>query len=114
MNTMKNKLKALLLLLLLPLMAAAQQDIRFNDLTLSPIALLQVGGTQGVAASFAGSHDGLLLVAGGCNFPDTPAAEGGSKKFYADIYALNLTANDAKWQKVGQLPKALAYGASVS
>ena len=114
MNTMKNKLKALLLLLLLPLMAAAQQDIRFNDLTLSPIAPLQVGGTQGVAASFAGSHDGSLLVAGGCNFPDTPAAEGGSKKFYADIYALNLATKDAQWQKVGQLPKALAYGASVS
>ncbi|MBQ7634188.1 MAG: cyclically-permuted mutarotase family protein [Bacteroidaceae bacterium] len=111
---MKNTLRALLVLLLPALLATAQSEVRFNDLTLTPVAPLQVGGTQGVAAAFAGQADGTLIVAGGCNFPDTPAAEGGTKKFYADIYTLTPSTQGTQWQKVGTLPKALAYGASVS
>ena len=111
---MKKLQRLFLALMLLPLFAAAQSEIRFNNLTLNPITPLQVGGEQGVSAPFAGVHDGTLIVAGGCNFPDTPAAEGGSKKFYADIYTLELGKTDAKWLKIGHLPKPLAYGASVS
>ncbi len=111
---MKKALNALVVLLLLPLFAAAQSEVRFNDLTLAPVAPLQVGGTQGVAAAFAGVQGGTLLVAGGCNFPDTAAADGGKKKFYADIYALDLADTDATWKKIGSLPKPIAYGASTS
>ena len=37
------------------------------------------GFLKGVSALYAGVIDGNLLIAGGCNFPDTPAADGGKK-----------------------------------
>ena len=55
------------------------------------------------------------MIAGGCNFPETPAAEGGKKKFYQGIYAADASADSVfVWRKVGQLPVAAAYGVSVS
>ena len=54
-----------------------------------------------------------VLVAGGCNFPDVPAAEGGQKVFYTDIYAISLDGKE-EWWRAGSLPCALAYGASVT
>lgn len=39
------------------------------------------GFLKGVSALYAGVIDGNLLIAGGCNFPDTPAADGGKKSF---------------------------------
>lgn len=69
----------------------------------------------GVSAPFAGVSSGQLLVAGGCNFPGKPAAEGGAKRYYNEIYALDLTGQTAaEWCVIGQLPKPLAYGASVT
>ena len=56
------------------------------------------GFSLGVSACYAGIYQGELLIAGGCNFPETPAAEGGKKKFYQGIYAT----------------VAAAYGVSVS
>lgn len=67
---------------------------------------------DGVSASFAGLSKQDLLVAGGCNFPDTPVAEGGKKVYYNEIWGMNLSANT--WVKVGKLPYKVAYGASVS
>ena len=34
------------------------------------------GFSLGVSACYAGIYQGELLIAGGCNFPETPAAEG--------------------------------------
>lgn len=68
--------------------------------------------TLGVSAPFAGYVGGTLLVAGGCNFPDCPAAEGGKKVFYRHVYALDDAAG-AAWRLVGAMPRNLAYGASV-
>lgn len=67
------------------------------------------GISQGVSAAFAGIHSGNLVVAGGCNFPEKPVTEGGAKVFYKDILLLK----DSGWKKIGELPIALAYGASV-
>lgn len=67
----------------------------------------------GVSAPFTGLHKGKLWVAGGCNFPHKPATEGGSKRYYADIFSLDL-ATSAAWQWVGRLPYPAAYGAAVS
>lgn len=67
----------------------------------------------GISAPFTGISNGELLVAGGCNFPDKPAAEGGRKRYYKEIYAYNLT-EPSRWRKVGDLPCPLAYGASVT
>lgn len=67
---------------------------------------------RGVAAPFAGVSGGVLLVAGGANFPDKMPWDGGKKVWYDDVYA--LTATDARWLPVGKLPRPLAYGVSVT
>ena len=119
---MRNLLS--LLLLLLPLLGWAQADAppqrevgdnAFNHTTYTAQSPLRVGSAQGVSAPFAGRVAGSVWVAGGCNFPDVPAAEGGKKKMYADVYALTpAEGNGANWHKVGQLPRPLAYGVGLS
>lgn len=69
------------------------------------------GMENGVSACYAGALGGKLIMAGGCNFPDVPASEGGKKKFYKGIYAADITADSVlNWRKVGELPLASAYG----
>lgn len=71
------------------------------------------GIAQGVSACFAGCIGDTLVMAGGCNFPDIPAAEGGKKKYYQGIYAAVLDGTDTlRWHKIGELPQAAAYGVS--
>ena len=73
------------------------------------------GFLKGVSALYAGVIDGNLLIAGGCNFPDTPAADGGKKVFYPDVYITSLSNDTAfEWKKIGQLPQAAAYGVTIS
>ena len=74
---------------------------------------------QGVSGMFSGIIDNHLLIAGGANFPDTPAAEGGTKRTYNTIYALSLAHIDSlsphrplPWGQVAVLPEKVAYGAS--
>lgn len=66
--------------------------------------------SKGVSAAFVGLLDDKLIVAGGCNFPDSPAAAGGKKVFYRDILLLD----NGKWISLGELPEPLAYGVSVT
>ncbi|MBQ7179675.1 MAG: sodium/solute symporter [Bacteroidaceae bacterium] len=94
---------------------------RFNNASFLPLPALSAFGGQGVSGAFAGfipkdflSPLNCVLVAGGCNYPDVPAAEGGQKVFYTDIYAHALSGLDRRWWRAGSLPCALAYGASVS
>jgi len=116
-NTMTgrhDRLTSLLLLLLLPLAVMAQVK-RFNEVSFNSLTPLEVSARQGVSGHFSGTFGNELLVAGGCNFPDTPAAEGGEKRFYDDIYVLtNPLKEGSRWQKAGKMHCALAYGASVS
>ncbi len=102
-----NKIKAFLfLMLLLPLTAVAQEKLSIE--ALPPHA---TSGGQGVAAAFSGQINGTLTIAGGCNFPDTPAAEGGQKKFYDSVWYLGKS----QWYKQQySLPHPTAYGASVT
>ena len=137
---MKKRFLLFLLAALIPLCLLAGDDIpsrRFNTVTFTPVSPLSAFGGQGVSGAFVGtvpknaattSHS--ILVAGGCNFPDVPAAEGGQKVFYADIYAIALDevsshgtatsevatsgSNSPTWKRIGSLPAALAYGASVT
>ena len=67
------------------------------------------GFEKGVSAPFCGTLSGKMIMAGGANFPETPAAEGGSKRFYKDVFAVS---SDGKWKKIGDLPVPLAYGCS--
>ena len=73
------------------------------------------GIEKGVSACYAGTIGDCLLMAGGCNFPETPAAEGGKKRYYRGIYMARLDGNNRlDWQRIGNLPVAAAYGVSVS
>ena len=89
---MKNLLLYLLsFFIVLPLVAqkaSPPNDNAFNTVNYRSIAPLRINGEQGVSAPFVGTIGKSVLVAGGCNFPTTPAAQGGKKQFYADIYEL--------------------------
>ncbi|HEX2861051.1 MAG TPA: hypothetical protein VHN79_05405 [Lacunisphaera sp.] len=66
----------------------------------------------GFAGSFAGMSQGVLIVAGGANFPDKMPWAGGTKVWHDRIFALPASA--AAWQEVGRLPTPNGYGASLS
>ena len=69
---------------------------------------------KGVSALYAGVLEGQLVMAGGCNFPNVPVADGGKKVFYDGIYTAPLTGTDIlQWRKAGTLPEASAYGVTV-
>lgn len=74
------------------------------------------GFEQGVSAPFVGNIGDKIILAGGCNFPDIPASEGGEKRFYSDIYLSEPASQDTAlaWKKVGELPQPMAYGVSIS
>ena len=66
----------------------------------------------GVAGPFAGVHEGVLLVAGGANFPE-PVWES-EKAWHDRIYVLVKEGSDFVWHEAGRLPGPRAYGAAVS
>lgn len=73
------------------------------------------GFRQGVSALYAGVYNGQLWMAGGCNFPDIPVAEGGKKVYYDGVYTAPLPSDSVlTWTRVGCLPEAAAYGVTVS
>lgn len=65
---------------------------------------------KGVSAPFCGVAQGVLVVAGGANFPDKSLLEGGAKRVYADIWA--KAPSGRKWVHAGVLPDSTAYGAT--
>jgi sialate O-acetylesterase len=78
---------------------------------------LSVGAnrTQGLSGAFAGTIDGILFVAGGCNFPNIPVADGGSKVFYKSVYCLREgSAPNKGWKQCGDLPYHVGYGVSIT
>ena len=74
--------------------------------------LANLPNREGYAGCFSGIMDNSLLVAGGANFPEKMPWEGGTKKWHDTVWALKQP--DAKWSIVGKLPRALAYGISVT
>ena len=71
------------------------------------------GYEQGVSACFAAVCNNTLIMAGGANFAQVPAADGGTKCFYSGIYAASTSGDSLQWQCVGKLPEPLAYGVSL-
>ena len=68
---------------------------------------------KGVSAAYAGLLGGRLVVAGGCNFPGVPAAEGGAKVYYDDVFTLRTDALAEGWTRADALPEASAYGVAL-
>lgn len=99
--------------------SAAGNDNRHNIVRLKKLPDLAVserdGLKEGVSAPFAGMLGDVLVVAGGCNFPDVPAADGGQKAYYRQIYMLrNPLSGGSAWEKAGELPVAAAYGVGIT
>ena len=99
----------------------AQEDCRMFE---AKTPQLDPAYAKGVSGHIAGEpRPGLLVMAGGCNFPDRPAREGGVKRYYSEIYiadylgAFNLACEtkaselDMGWKLVGHLPHPTAYAA---
>ena len=70
------------------------------------------GYNLGVSACYATTGNGCILLAGGCNFPEKPAAEGGAKRYYKGIY-LSSTEGTTEWKQIGELSEPSAYGVSL-
>jgi len=71
----------------------------------------------GVAGPFVGVHRGVLVVAGGANFPDAMPWDGGQKVWHAAGFVLDPRGGgDLHWETGGPfaLPQPAAYGASVT
>lgn len=70
----------------------------------------------GVAGAFAGWHNGVLMIAGGANFPGAMPWQGGKKVYQDRIYVLKKTGESSQWIDADKphLHQELAYGASVS
>lgn len=75
----------------------------------------EAGLEYGVSAPFAGTLNGLLIMAGGCNFPKDPLAPKSQKRYYKGIYATNprMVRDFPTLHRIGSLPEAMAYGATV-
>jgi solute:Na+ symporter, SSS family len=69
----------------------------------------------GLAGPYTGIDDGVLILAGGANFPDKLPWEGGIKRYYDEIFILPLTTTgEYSWEKPDvKIPFAAAYGGAV-
>lgn len=74
---------------------------------------------QGVSGHFGFfASPEWLIIGGGCNFPDVPVAQGGKKRYYAEIYLQHRPAGEPEtttdwapgaWRLQASLPTPLAY-----
>lgn len=95
------------------------QEQKANKIVWSELAELPAHATgkhPGVAGAFTGVHNGVLIIAGGANFPAGMPWEGGRKVYHNAIYVLQKNGDSAQWisSKTKQLFQNIAYGASVS
>lgn len=70
----------------------------------------------GLAGTYTGIDDNVLIVAGGANFPDKSPWEGGTKTYYNDIFVLKKDIDGGyQWHTMSnRLPYAAAYGGAIS
>ena len=89
--------------------AVAEEKLRWAELPPLPNEL-------GVAGPFVGVHTteqhDVLIIAGGANFP-RPVWDN-QKQWLNEIHVLEKQGGKYHWHNGGQLPRAIAYGASVS
>lgn len=115
MNDHQQVLTGCLLLLLVYLGGCGKSpsqkaNIMINWTKLQDLPSAADTASFGVSAPFTGIHNGVLIVAGGCNFPDKPVTEGGVKCYYREVFALHPEG----WKEIDHLPFPVAYGATVS
>lgn len=75
--------------------------------------LADLPDSLGVAGPYAGASSGVLIVAGGANFPDGPPWAGHAKKWHDTIYILKSEAGT--WERaIEKLPTPRGYGVSLT
>jgi len=74
--------------------------------------LPETPNAPGVGGAYLGTAGKSLLFAGGANFPQKPAWEGGVKLWHDTVYALGPRSR--KWEAIGKLPRAIGYGTGIS
>jgi len=65
-----------------------------------------------MAGLIAGTQAGVVIAAGGANFPDRMPWDGGRKIYYDEIFV--LAPGESAWRPAGRLPERRAYAAAVS
>ena len=89
-----------------------QAQLRTGDIVWTPLpragAPADTAYRKGVSAAFAGLIGDHLVLAGGCNVPDRPAADGGAKRYYDDVYVLAPGTDGQAWIRAGHMPDAAA------
>lgn len=75
---------------------------------------VEPGFECGVSGAFTGTTNGLIIQAGGCNFPEDQLGPKSQKKFYKGIYTIKETNTGYETDMIGELPHEWAYGATVS
>ncbi len=84
------------------------QERERSDYDLPPLP-----SAQGKAGMFAGVSQGKLICMGGANFPEGYPWEGGTKKWYDDIYVYDREKD--YWQHMREdMPCAAGYGVSAT
>lgn len=91
-----------------PFLTMAQQQHFF-----SWEQLTSVPDTIGFAGSYAGISNDALIVAGGANFPDGIGPWGTTQKTWYD-HVFVLDQPHGQWKHVGNLPRPLGYGVSLT
>lgn len=106
------KLKIAFLLIINTILFSCMNRTNNISIDISPLPNIseQIGTiSKGISGAYAGMLDRRLILAGGCNFPDEPAAKGGEKIYYKEI----LQWDSQKWIKIGELPEPMAYGVAL-
>ena len=83
------------------LSAAHAQDQKANEIVWTAAANLPALSpgqkNTGVAGAFTGVHNGVLIIAGGANFPNGMPWEGGKKAYQDAIYVLKKSGKSYEW-----------------
>lgn len=125
MNSKRYRVRLIVLLLLAVGgsygTSQAQEDYRIFE---AKTPQLDSAYAKGVSGHIVGElSTGRLVMAGGCNFPDRPAREGGAKRYYSEIYTADYLSPmydaceskaselDLGWRLIGHLPHPTAYAA---
>jgi len=106
-----NKLFAIIATILIAHQNADLEDEEQRGL-LTWEELPSLPDSLGVAGPFAGVHNNALIVAGGANFPK-PVWQT-EKVWHDNVHVLVKKQNGYQWLEGGNLPRPLAYGATVS
>ncbi|MEO5995489.1 MAG: sodium/solute symporter [Chitinophagaceae bacterium] len=104
--------RLLVIILSLLVMTADAQDINAKNF-FSWKQLKQIPDGDGFAGSYAGVSNGVLMVAGGSNFPGNERPwTGGTKTWYDKIFVLDK--EDGSWKESGKLPRPMGYGVALT